>query len=327
MSKKFKVIGEGSYGCVIKPSLKCKNKLNKKTYKNKVSKIMRHNHALIELNENNNIKNLPNIDKYAIVNPILCKPKLTTSFKKTAKKCENEKIKGELKNNISNLSLLLLEDGGMSFHDIIKNYNELSSTDIKIILYSIINLFEGLIFFRQHKIIHNDIKGNNYVYNNHTFKSKFIDFGLARNNKKLIRDAKNNKYDRVFESWPYYAPEHICSNYEDFRDLIKCKKYNNMDYKKFINKFILTLDSYSLSYSLIKFFKEISKINQITKFNTLFSKIINLLKPYCHEDFNERNSNIELLIKKYKSLLKKYHIYSPDITIKQMKNMTQKQQS
>ena len=44
------IIGEGTYGCVHKPSLKCTRK--KQKYDNKVSKLMLHKDANEELEEN-----------------------------------------------------------------------------------------------------------------------------------------------------------------------------------------------------------------------------------------------------------------------------------
>ena len=50
------VIGEGSYGCVHRPSLECnKGKIN---YKNKVSKVLEKIDAKQELKEHNVIKKL-----------------------------------------------------------------------------------------------------------------------------------------------------------------------------------------------------------------------------------------------------------------------------
>ena len=49
-----KIVGQGTYGCVIKPALKCDNsekKIKDKHYNNKVSKIMFDRHAKDELKE------------------------------------------------------------------------------------------------------------------------------------------------------------------------------------------------------------------------------------------------------------------------------------
>ena len=47
----------------------------------------------------------------------------------------------------------------------------------KIFLTSLINLFDGLLFFQSNNIIHRDIKLLNIVYNVNNGKTKYIDFG------------------------------------------------------------------------------------------------------------------------------------------------------
>ena len=47
-----KILGQGSYGCVIKPALKCNTQKKDSVYKNKVSKIMYEKHAKEEIKAN-----------------------------------------------------------------------------------------------------------------------------------------------------------------------------------------------------------------------------------------------------------------------------------
>jgi hypothetical protein len=49
-----RVVGEGTYGCVLKPSLKCKGKKNI-SYENKVSKVISKSNAKDELKEYDNV--------------------------------------------------------------------------------------------------------------------------------------------------------------------------------------------------------------------------------------------------------------------------------
>ena len=56
-----KVIGEGSYGCVHRPSLTCKDK--KIDYKNKISKLMTQKHLNTEIAEYDRIANNLDTDK------------------------------------------------------------------------------------------------------------------------------------------------------------------------------------------------------------------------------------------------------------------------
>lgn len=57
-SDKIKVIGEGAYGCVHKPSLKCSKTKESIKYKNKISKILSKDDAKEEMNEYNIIADI-----------------------------------------------------------------------------------------------------------------------------------------------------------------------------------------------------------------------------------------------------------------------------
>jgi len=75
MNKKVVVnekVGEGTYGCVFKPSLKCNTNIG--SYENKVSKVMKNSEAAAELKEYKSISKIEGLEKYAITQPTLCKP-------------------------------------------------------------------------------------------------------------------------------------------------------------------------------------------------------------------------------------------------------------
>ena len=114
MVEKPKVVGEGTYGCVVKPSLKCVEK-DKYSYKDRVSKIMRSNDAIDEKNEMVDLVKIPGIEKYIIRMPEICKPDVNNEFLSVAGTCENRRVKGEINKIKSNkqysLRLLLLDDG------------------------------------------------------------------------------------------------------------------------------------------------------------------------------------------------------------------------
>ena len=59
-----KVIGEGTYGCVIKEPLECENNGKKYDYKDKVSKVLTKRSGLDELQEMKDIAKIKGIDKY-----------------------------------------------------------------------------------------------------------------------------------------------------------------------------------------------------------------------------------------------------------------------
>jgi hypothetical protein len=64
------VICEGTYGCVHKPSLICKNQ--NIDYTNKVSKYMKNIKAKKEMAEYSNIQEIDKDTKYYLGNPISC---------------------------------------------------------------------------------------------------------------------------------------------------------------------------------------------------------------------------------------------------------------
>ena len=110
-----KILGEGTFGCVIKPSLKCKGKKSAKIYENKVEKVMSDKHAKDELKEMEYISNINGIEKYAVNLPIMCKPDIKDSaFNKYVSKCNTYNVSQQYLANPKKLSLLLLDDGGLN---------------------------------------------------------------------------------------------------------------------------------------------------------------------------------------------------------------------
>ena len=80
------VIGEGSYGCVHKPSLKCKNK-PKLSYKNKVSKVLLKSAAKEELEEYKNLKNADKKNEFYVGKPVSCEIEDIPANIDSIKKC------------------------------------------------------------------------------------------------------------------------------------------------------------------------------------------------------------------------------------------------
>src|SRR6056300_1467188 len=95
------VIGEGTYGCVMKPSLRCKT--NHTDYTHKLSKVMLKKHALQEYKEMQQITALSGIEKYIISMPRLCEPQIDKTFIHSIAQCENEKFK---KANVNDFRML-----------------------------------------------------------------------------------------------------------------------------------------------------------------------------------------------------------------------------
>lgn len=325
------ILGEGTYGCVIKPSLKCKGKKSSKIYENKVSKVMRDKHAEDELKEMEYISNIKGIEKYAVNLPIKCKPDLTDSnFNKYVSKCNTYYVAQQYLANPKKLSLLLLDDGGLNMQQSLNLVLSGTSNDKKIFYNSIINLFEGLEFFRKNKIVHFDIKLINLVYNFEKGEAKFIDFGLMKKDETIKKEYSNNSawYARNHFNWP---PENMCGTKEMYHKFIGCKKYRIgfHDYNRFLNRLIDTFDVYSLCLALMDIFVPLYAYDSD---NLLFNmNVISLIQEYNDKSLVMRSYDLNRLTNEYIKLLKNHNLYiektrtiemSPQIknVIKKIKN-------
>ena len=320
-----KVVGEGTFGCVLKPPLLCDSKstLTKKDYNNKISKIMHGRDATNEENEYSSINNIAGLEKYAITGPHLCKPLIDKRFNNSVKNCKTAFVKKTFDDNKNDLLMLLLEDGGINIHDYVSKVYPLETLNAKkVFLTSLIGLFDGLLFFQSNQIIHRDIKLHNMVYNVSTGKAKYIDFGQMTNFKKFISRCNNNT-ETLGVSHSYYASENSCSNKAAFNsNRAKCVAIKNhfKTHSEFTSYVSKSFDIYCLSLALAKLVDILRfKKPDITMFGVLkkpaiikpefFKEFGILLYYYYHNDVKKRNINIVELKDNYMRLLKKYDYY------------------
>ena len=197
------VIGEGTYGCIHKPSLECKGR-KKIDYSTKVSKVIDSRHADSELKEYKMVSKIDSESKYYLGVPTKCKLKKTKKNKTSINKCENPKLKKAFEDDVSSLSLLIMDDGGIHLKEFAKK-NEYSgiNSEMELFWIEMQRMFYGLSLFQKHGIIHYDLKPQNIVYNDTTHRANFIDFGHMNTMKKALSDsAKSNNYLSVFH-WSY----------------------------------------------------------------------------------------------------------------------------
>jgi len=203
------IVGEGSYGCVHKPSIHCKTPPKPNfDYKNYVSKIMKTKNAQEELAEFVIMKNIDPTDEYHLGEPILCEPNLDeTNVKADIAKCKHIKI-DDIEANPDKYSLLVLKFGGPDLKQLCNKYiSQLLAKDKQQrtdnFWLEVHHLIKGLKFFKDNGIIHNDIKPQNILFDSVTGKMKYIDFGLMRTKDEVIKSSKDdNNYLGVFH-WSY----------------------------------------------------------------------------------------------------------------------------
>lgn len=202
-------VASGGYGCVFRPALKCEGEKTRQV--GNISKFMKNEYAVDELEEVNSAKNIlskiPNYSKYfALYGYNKCVPDKFTNedLKNFNKKCEKFSSLNYIKNNFNknkdirkDYAILNSPDLGISVSDAIeKLFNKFGSKTtnnpdiykflIKLNNTSIDTLKNGIKKMNDVKFYHSDVKQQNVMTNldiDNLDKSfeymKLIDFGLA----------------------------------------------------------------------------------------------------------------------------------------------------
>tara|TARA_Y100001970_G_scaffold68905_1_gene87906 strand:- start:774 stop:1910 length:1137 start_codon:yes stop_codon:yes gene_type:complete len=310
-------IGSGTYGCVYKPSIKCKNKKNL-SYKNKVSKLMEDYKAKEEYNKMKTLKNIKTKKKYNyILNPpIICQPLINKHNAYVIKDCDVfHKEKFQHKHFIEYpeyirhyANILVMDDAGVNLDQFMKYlFKYLTKNDKNIFLTKILTLIEGIQFFKTHKIVHHDIKPNNIMYNPYKTEFKFIDFGLETSFKNYIKNSISGLNTRATSHFNF-PPESSCINKDKFNKKYKCETYKDfMNYNEFLKKNVETFDSYSFAIALKNILETVKLID--ASYKLFCNNILIYLKPY-HANILYRQEDLSQLIELYIRILKKYDIYN-----------------
>jgi serine/threonine protein kinase len=199
-----KVIGEGSYGCVHKPSLTCKNK-PKLSYKNKVSKVLLKSAAKDELQEYKNLKNADKKNDFYVGKPLSCEIENIPVNIDAIKKCT---IGSDVLDDLKQHKLIIMGDGGINIEDYVKKIKKWTPSvanrnESELFLLESLRLFTGLIRFKEYDLVHHDLKPQNIVYNNETNRLNYIDFGLMTLKTKLIEESKKSKNRMGIFHWSF----------------------------------------------------------------------------------------------------------------------------
>jgi serine/threonine protein kinase len=221
------VLGQGSYGCVIKPSPKCENILThirNDNPKNKVAKIYITNDKTVEKSIKNEVdigimlSKWDSEHKYFAIPTELClnKRNTLTSYK-AFRKCEN------IPEQQKDFKLLIMEDEGKDILEIATAYKNKYKKGIPLKGWIALlkNILKGVELLIQHQYVHQDIKSVNIAYNYNTNLLKLLDFGLSKSFSELYT-IHNNRLKHYYYVYPF---EYLLIN-----DYLYNKQYKN--YKK-----------------------------------------------------------------------------------------------
>lgn len=202
-----KVIGEGTYGCVFRPAVQCKNK---SIGPNHISKLMKRKNALDELNEFQLLNKLDPQSVYHLGEQFVCEPNLDSEKVKQTimNRCENIDIE-DLEENPNQYSLLIGKYGGPDLKNFCKQYARSyfsrgnKAKKKRLFLEQMLHLMKGLRFFKQNNLVHYDLKPQNILFHLKDGKMKFIDFGLMGRKTDIMYKSENNKNFLGTFHWSY----------------------------------------------------------------------------------------------------------------------------
>ena len=204
-----KVIGEGSYGCVHKPALRCnKNETLNKSH-NKVSKLMVKNDIKKEMKEYELIDKADPVAEFYLGKPDSCKVSTSYSNTHTLDKCENLLDNDPYLNvHLTKYSLLIMNDGGKNLQQYAKYMSRLENTSLRKLKMEEFwieahRILMSLKMLADNGIVHHDMKQQNIVYDPTTKRINLIDFGLMTTKEAIIKKAASSKYYLAMHHWSY----------------------------------------------------------------------------------------------------------------------------
>jgi len=348
------IVGQGTFGCVFRPHIKCSKKKFKKEH---VSKLVVDRewriHREIKLSEK--IKSIPNYQHFFAPIEEICDTNLSKISKEDKKGC-----KLLYKNNdkyVKKIANIRFIDGHDVVETLTKNGNQKDYFIYFLTMYE--QLLDCVQLLNDKKIIHHDIKFNNIIYDKKKNRTIILDFGLSFdleniihlkrcfyidwapdwtlwpvevhylgfviNNRKKMTSEEINSFateyldeHRVFINLKYIVPDVLIQKYK--KKTIKILNfYNNKNIDSvvsyIINSYWETWNSYSLN---IMFYRLLNVINMSGYSNNVFfQELVKIFNDNISPIPTERNS-IAVTKEKFKNVKK---LLSPEIYNKFFKNM------
>jgi serine/threonine protein kinase len=208
------VIGEGAYGCVHKPSLKCKN-APVMSYEGKLSKTMDGKHAETELKEYDVIDAIDPELQYHMGKPKACSASNDADTIRAIDKCKYIKSK-----DIANLKLLIMKDGGLNLADYLYDIKSRTKEEIEMFLIELHRVILGVKVLNENGVVHHDLKPQNIVYNPTEERMNFIDFGHMTMAETLKNRSIQSRNTHAVSHWSF-PMEMMFQNKKNYMEFAK----------------------------------------------------------------------------------------------------------
>ena len=202
--KSVQLLGKGSFGCVVKPTVACKPGSGGVSGARFapgtafVSKLHRGNAGAAVAAEFAHAELMSAADPehaFSVGVRGWCAPQFDDDADSAsyAEACAGDYTLGDQ---------IIYEDGGATALDIM-NVRPLHARTVLTVLQSFVNLLEGLVAMNQPPgIVHMDIKTNNIVVDMATAKARFIDYGSVRRYDDIVNLADPGILKRTYWVWP-----------------------------------------------------------------------------------------------------------------------------
>lgn len=207
-------VGKGSYGCVYRPPLQCKDAPVRTT--DGISKLMLNSYAEKEYEVTSILEAIDPERKYFLRALNLCDPAVTTPANgvdpSTCTLLETTSVKSHPSKffvNLRNAKIIDYPDGGVDLITVLNN--KLGVNNLSMFLKGFETLLEGLVKLHEAGYAHLDIKAENVVvklgarpsHGLQPLEMRFIDFSWLSNAETLPTHIAEKRRVTPYPFWPY----------------------------------------------------------------------------------------------------------------------------